>query len=89
MRRCVGRYRAHNPWLPTFAIAAGDGALVLGTDWMNGSYRIALTALDDDLFRVGDEPWTPERLRFDTLIDGAHQRAILSGTPYYRAFAGI
>ena len=89
LRRCVGRYRAHNPWLPTFAVAARDGALVLGTDWMNGSDRIALTALGDDLFRVGDEPWTPERLRFDTLVDGAHQRAILSGTPYYRAFAGV
>jgi hypothetical protein len=38
---------------------------------------------------VGDEPWTPERARFDTVVDGAYRRAIYSGTPYYRAFTGV
>jgi hypothetical protein len=30
--------------------------------------------------------WSPERLLFDTEIDGRAQRAVYSGTPYYRAF---
>jgi CubicO group peptidase (beta-lactamase class C family) len=86
LRRCVGRYRNHNPWLPTFAVAARDGALVFGADWL-GSWREPLVALEPGLFRLGGAPWTPERLRFDTVIDGACQRAIHSGTPYYRAFS--
>ena len=32
-----GRYRAHNPWLPTFRIAARAEELVLGTDWMDAA----------------------------------------------------
>lgn len=83
-----GRFRAHNPWLPTFLVAAREGRLVLGTDWTDGSGRHPLTPLDDGGFRVGEPDWTPERLRFDTLVGGRAQRAILSGTPYYRAFTG-
>ena len=82
----LGRYRAHNPWLPTFLIAAREGALILGSEWMDGSARRPLTAIGDGLFRVDDEPWSPERLRFDTVMAGRAQRALLSGQPYYRAF---
>jgi CubicO group peptidase (beta-lactamase class C family) len=83
-----GRFRAHNPWLPTFLVAAREGDLVLGTDWTGGSERHALTPLGDGGFRVGEPDWTPERLRFDTVVDGLAQRAVLSGTPYYRTFTG-
>ena len=59
----------------------------MGTDWLNGSERFPLVPIDDvDVFRVGDVEWSPERLRFDTVIDGLAQRASYSGTPYYRAF---
>jgi CubicO group peptidase (beta-lactamase class C family) len=87
-RGYVGRYRAHNPWLPTFAIAAGEGGLALDVDWLDGSYREPLAPLGDGLFRVGDADWSPERIRFDMEIGGRAQRAVLSGTPYYRAFTG-
>ena len=85
----LGRYRTHNPWLPTFAIAAGDEGLAIDTDWLDGSRRTWLTPLGDDLFRVGEPEWTPERLRFDTIVGDRAQRAVLSGTPYYRAFTGV
>jgi hypothetical protein len=85
---CLGRYRSHNPWLPTFLIAAREGTLVLGTDWVDGSWRAPLAPLDDGAFRVGEEPWLPERVRFDTVIDGRAQRASYRGTSYYRAFTG-
>jgi len=84
----AGRFRAHNPWLPTFLVAAREGRLVLGTDWTDGSERHALTPLGNGGFRVGEPDWTPERLLFDTVVDSRAQRAILSGTPYYRAFTG-
>jgi Beta-lactamase len=82
----LGRYRSHNPWLPTFAVAATSGRLVLGTDWVQGSQRLARTPIEADHFRAGEVEWSPERLRFDTVIDGRAQRALYSGTPYYRAF---
>jgi CubicO group peptidase (beta-lactamase class C family) len=85
---CLGRYRSHNPWLPTFLIAAREGTLVLGTDWVDGSWRAPLAPLDDGAFRVGEEPWLPERVRFDTVIDGRAQHASYRGTSYYRAFTG-
>jgi CubicO group peptidase (beta-lactamase class C family) len=85
-RPYVGRYRAHNPWLPTFSIAACSGTLVLGTDWLDGSEQIPLVAIGEHAFRVGDPEWSPERLSFDTVLDDRAQRAIYSGTPYFRAF---
>jgi hypothetical protein len=81
----LGRYRNHNPWLLTFLIAANSGTLVMGTDWLNGSQRLPLVPIEADAFRVGEVEWSPERLRFDTVIDGLAQRAVHSGTPYYRA----
>ena len=58
----------------------------MGTDWLDGSERFPLAPVGDGAFRVGEAEWSPERLRFDTVIDGVAQRALLSGTPYYRAF---
>jgi len=84
----VGRYRSHNPWLPTFLIAAAEGSLVMGTDWLGGSERFPLAPIDAATFRVGEVEWSPERVAFDTVIDGRAQRAVHSGTPYYRAFTG-
>jgi hypothetical protein len=81
----LGRYRAHNPWLPTFAIAAQRGTLVMGTDWLAGSQRTPLVAIEPGGFRVGEHEWSPERLRFEAIVDGLAQRAVYSGTPYYRA----
>lgn len=82
----LGRFRSHNPWLPTFSVAASETTLVMGSEWLQGSERIALAPIDAACFRVGDRDWSPERLRFDTVIDGRAQRAVYSGTPYYRAF---
>jgi CubicO group peptidase (beta-lactamase class C family) len=81
----VGHYRAHNPWLSNFRVAARAGRLWFGTDALD-SERHPLTPLEDGGFRVGEQSFSPERLRFDTLIDGHAQRAVLSGAPYYRTF---
>jgi hypothetical protein len=58
----------------------------MGSDWMDGSPQRPLAPLGDGLFRVDEETWSPERLRFDTVLDGRAQRAWLNATPYYRAF---
>jgi len=42
--------------------------------------------VQDNLFRVGEKAHWPERIRFDSLVNGHALRANLSGQDYYRAF---
>ena len=81
----LGHYRAHTPWLSNFRVVARDGTLLLAQDDGDG-VREPLAPLGPAEFRVGAPAWSPERLRFDTLVDGRAQRAVLSGGPYYRTF---
>jgi hypothetical protein len=75
----VGHYRypgAH-PYDPSLRVQLVKGTLVLddGTP---------LVPLADGSFRLGLETWSPERLRFDSTVDGLAQRALWSGVPLYR-----
>jgi CubicO group peptidase (beta-lactamase class C family) len=83
-RAVAGHYRSHNAWYTNFRVAATDGALQWGTDHL-GSHREPLTPLGDGRYRVGRE-WSPERLWFDSVIDGAAQRAWYSGAAFHRTF---
>jgi len=77
-----GRYRSYNPWQPGFRFvqwAEGPG-VVLG--W---GEEQPLSQLGENEFRVGEEKWLPERLRFDAFVDGKALRANLSGESYYRS----
>ncbi len=78
-----GHYRSHNPWYSNFRVALRKGELVLIEPW---GYEKALVQRGDGLFQVGDDACSPERLRFDTLLDGRAVRANLSGCDYYRTF---
>jgi CubicO group peptidase (beta-lactamase class C family) len=80
----LGHYRSHNAWLTNFRVVGHDGGLQWGFDHL-GSTREPVTHLGDGVFRVGKE-WSPERLRFDTVMDGRAQRAWLSGAAYHRSF---
>jgi hypothetical protein len=44
-----------------------------------------VTAIGDGRYRVGRE-WSPERLWFDSVIDGEAQRAWYSGATFHRTF---
>jgi CubicO group peptidase (beta-lactamase class C family) len=79
----VGHYRSHNPWLSNFRVVLRKGALVLIQPEGGEESLIPLSA---GVFRVGDEKRSPERLRFDTVLDGRALRADLSGCPCYRTF---
>jgi hypothetical protein len=45
-----------------------------------------LVPLEDGSFRLGEEPWSPERVRFDTLLEGRYLRAWHGATPFHRPF---
>lgn len=82
----AGTYRSHDPWTPTFRVVLrGD------VPWL--CFWAAPDGFEDEQplrpfgqggFRVGDDPLGPERLRFDTVINGRATRAWLSGWDYYR-----
>lgn len=82
----VGRYRSHNPWVPFAEALLRKGRLML----LAGGYEGAagddepLVPLPDGSFRVGDDPHGPERVRFDTELEGKVLRLILSGAAMYR-----
>jgi hypothetical protein len=83
----TGHYRSHNPWMPNVRVFARDGDLWLqdiAYDELRYHER-PLHPLPDGSFRVG-EGWSPDRIRFDTVIDGRATRAIYDCAPMYRTF---
>jgi D-alanyl-D-alanine carboxypeptidase len=79
--RLTGTYRTWNPWSPGFRVFLRGGTLMLATP---ASEKL-LTPLDDGEWRVGDER-SPDRVRFDTMVDGAVQNAIYNNVPFSRSF---
>ena len=76
-----GHYRTAHPWFSNFRIVLRKGAL-----WLihpEGGEQ-AVVPLGEGVFRVGNEDYSPERLRFDTIINDQALRANLSGCNYYR-----
>jgi hypothetical protein len=59
------------------------GALALTIPW--GTTE-PLIPIGDGLFRIGQDPQSPETLRFDAVVEGRALRADYSRCPYYRTF---
>jgi CubicO group peptidase (beta-lactamase class C family) len=83
-----GRYSSWNPWMPGLEVFSRGGELWLAAAGealadLEGERR--LTALDGGSFRVGEE-WSPDRIRFDTVVDGRAHRVILNAAPFFRSF---
>jgi D-alanyl-D-alanine carboxypeptidase len=76
-----GHFRSSNPWLSNFRVVARGDRLVLVYWW---GLEETLEPLADGIFRVGEQAWSPERLRLDAIVGGRALRANLSGCDYYR-----
>ena len=79
----TGHYRTYNFGLTNFRIVLRKGSLLLV--YPSGGQEV-LTPLGDRLFRIGEDPRSPETLRFDSEASGHTLRAIYSGCPYYRTY---
>jgi CubicO group peptidase (beta-lactamase class C family) len=79
----VGHYASYNPWLTNLRVVLRKGALVL--IFPDGNEEL-LTPLGGGAFRVGADERSPERMRFDTIVEGRAVCAYLSGGAYYRTF---
>jgi D-alanyl-D-alanine carboxypeptidase len=79
-RPMCGLYRSHNPWATTLWIGTRDGRPV-AVVWGEAS---PLEPLAGGSFRLGPAGWSPERVRFDTPIDGRFLRAWHGATAFHR-----
>ena len=76
-----GTYRNGNPWAPGFRVFERGGGLWLA--WPTQESR--LTPLEEGEFRVGDS-WSPDRVRFDTVVGGVAHHAVFNAVLYIRSF---
>jgi D-alanyl-D-alanine carboxypeptidase len=82
----TGTYRSYNPWCPVFRVLERRGRLLMVASWLYPSDELELVPLSDGTFRVGAPDWLPDRLSFDTPLDGLTRRAVYDGAPFYRTF---
>lgn len=83
----TGHYENHGPEGPDVRVFVENGRLTMtlgGIYDSPGSVRQPLEPISEDLFRVGERPYSPERARFDSITDGHALRLVLSGVPLYR-----
>jgi D-alanyl-D-alanine carboxypeptidase len=84
----VGHYRSFNPWVSNFRVLKRKGRLLLvaptDADGLEGDTELVPLAPGE--FRVGEDERRPERVRFDTVVDGQALRAFLADGEFYRFF---
>ncbi len=77
LARLAGRYVNDSPWWGVAVVVERGGKLWLGTE-------AALVPLGDNLLRIGEQSWSPERASFANFIDGRPQTFIYSGEKFRR-----
>jgi CubicO group peptidase (beta-lactamase class C family) len=77
LARLAGRYVNDSPWYGTAVIVERGGKLWAGTE-------TPLTKIGDNLWRVGEDSWSPERASFANFLDGQPQTLIYSGVEFQR-----
>ena len=86
IKAITGYYRSHDPWTTNFRVVLRGSVpwLLFHSEPDGFEAEQPLQAMARGWFRVGDDRLGPERMRFDTVIDGHTARAWLSGWDYYR-----
>ncbi|HEY8591735.1 MAG TPA: serine hydrolase domain-containing protein [Sphingomicrobium sp.] len=77
LAKLAGRFGSDNPWFGPVRVVERGGRLWIGTEQ-------PMTRIGDNLWRVGQDSWSPERASFHDFIDGRPQTLILSGQKYLR-----
>ena len=77
----AGHYRSHNPWYSNFQVVLRKGALMLISP---GGDEAPMRLLNNSVFRVGKDEQSPERIRFDTVLNNRALHARLSCCDFYR-----
>jgi CubicO group peptidase (beta-lactamase class C family) len=77
LARLAGHYYNDSPWWPPVVVVERAGKLWLGTE-------TPLTPVGKNLWRVGDDDWSPERVSFADVMNGKPQTFVFSGTEFSR-----
>jgi CubicO group peptidase (beta-lactamase class C family) len=77
LAKLAGRYVDDNPWFGTALVVERGGKLWIGTE-------LPMTRTGDNLWRIGEDSWSPERASFANVIDGRPQTFIWSGEKFHR-----
>lgn len=77
LARLAGTYVNDSPWWGTNVIVERGGKLWAGTE-------TPLIPSGRNLWRVGEESWTPERASFADVANGKPQTFVFSGVPFAR-----
>jgi hypothetical protein len=77
LQRFAGRYVNDSPWWGTTIVVERGGKLWLGTE-------TPLVRVNDNLWRVGPDSWTPERVSFADFSYGRPQTFIFSAEKFLR-----
>jgi hypothetical protein len=80
LKALTGRYDNDDRWAGPLYVYARAGRLWVGN-------AEPLTSLAGGEWRLGAEAWSPERIRFDSVVNGRPQRLLYSGVPYVRRFS--
>jgi hypothetical protein len=77
LARLAGRYVNDSPWVGTAMVVERGGKLWIGTE-------TPMTKIGDNLWRIGEDSWSPERASFANIIDGRPHTFIFSGEKFLR-----
>ena len=77
LAKLAGRYVNDSPWFGLSQVVERAGRLWLGTE-------VPMNRAGENLWRIGDEIWSPERGSFANFIDGRPQTFIFSGEKFLR-----
>ena len=78
LAKLAGRYVNDNPWWAGIGtVVERGGKLWLGTE-------TPLTKIGDNLWRVEEQTWSPERATFADFVDGRPQTLVMSGERFVR-----
>ncbi len=78
LAKLAGRFVNDSPWWTGIGtVVERGGRLWLGTE-------TPLTRIGDNLWRVEEESWSPERASFANFVDGRPQTFIFSGEKFVR-----
>jgi CubicO group peptidase (beta-lactamase class C family) len=75
----VGHYRNESPWIGSYRIVIRKGRL-----WLDGTTPLEA---DGNLFRLRDDPYNTEWIRFGEVVNGRCMRIRISGSDLWRVAA--
>lgn len=80
----VGHYQNDGPEGPVARVFVRNGRLMMLRGLGDWAQAEPLEPLGAGVFRAGDPDYSPERARFDPIVDGRALRLVLTGVPLYR-----